>query len=269
MNENPEKSVKRWLIPFCAVVLVLVIIAVVFLLNRPDPVPDPTDPTDVTTEPTEPDTVPDETLPTEMLVNMAELYAQNPDTVGYIRVEGTKLDYPVMYTPDDEEKYIHMAFDGSYKYVGLPFINKDCTMDPESRNLIVYGHNMRNGTGFSTVIQYRDEKFFEEHPTIFYSTLYEEREYEVVAAFYDRVYEKNEDVFKYYEFVNYQNEEEFNEAMDYFLSKSEYDTGVEPVYGDRLLTLVTCSYHTKYGRFVVVARYPGEEPVEESVTEAE
>ena len=275
MNENPENTgfkgflaARPWLIPTCVAVVVL-IIALVFGLrgcqSEEPPVTDPaTDPTDVTTEPTDPETVPGETQPLVMLPNMEELWNQNPDTAGYIRIDGTKLDYPVMYTPDDEQKYNHMDFNGNYKYAGLPFINVDCSIDPESDNLVIYGHNMKNGTGFSTVIQYRSEKFFQDHPTVFYSTLYEEREYEVVAAFYDKVYFNYDEVFKFYEFIDYENDIQFNEAVEYWKAKSEYDTGVEPQYGDRFLTLVTCSYHEKYGRFVVIARYPGEEPVAEA-----
>lgn len=267
MSENSENSGKKtggflankpWLIPVC-IIAVVVIAVVVFMLTRPDSDVEPSEPSTTQTDPTEEDTVPGETQPLEMLPNMAELYAQNPDIAGYIRIDGTKLDYAVMYTPDDEQKYNHMAFDGTYSYAGTPFISQDCAIDPESDNLVIYGHNMRNGTGFKTVIRYADEDFYKEHPTIFYSTLYEEREYEIVAAFYDRVYYNYEEVFKYYKFIDYENEIQFNEAVEYWKTNSEYDTGVEPQYGDRFLTLVTCSYHEKYGRFVVVARFPGEE----------
>lgn len=269
MNENSENSNKKnggflankpWLIPVCVVVLVLVIAVVVFMMTRPAaPDVEPSESSTMQTEPTEEDTVPEEDQTMEMLPNMAELYAQNPDIAGYIRIDGTKLDYPVMYTPDDEQKYNHMAFDGTYSYAGTPFISQDCAIDPESDNLVIYGHNMRNGTGFKTVILYADEDFYKEHPTIYYSTLYEEREYEIVAAFYDRVYYNYEEVFKYYKFIDYENEMQFNEAVEYYKANSVYDTGVEVEYGDKLITLVTCSYHEKYGRFVVVAKFPGEE----------
>lgn len=192
--------------------------------------------------------------PLVMLENMAALYAENPDVIGYVRVDDTKLDYPVMYTPDNEEKYIHADFNGKFSVGGLPFIDKDCSMDPESTNLIIYGHNMNNGTAFRTLMGYDKKTFWEQHPTIYFSTLYEERTYEIVAAFYDRVYYKYEDVFKFYNFVEPTDEADFNYAMEQFKEKSLYDTGVTASYGDHLITLVTCAYHTDNGRFVVVAR---------------
>jgi sortase B len=107
---------------------------------------------------------------------------------------------------------------------------------------------------FRTLMSYEDEKFWKDHPQIQFSTLYENRTYEVLAAFYDRVYYKHEDVFKFYQFVNAETEENYKEAINYYKAHSLYDTGVTAEYGDRLLTLVTCAYHEEFGRFVVVAR---------------
>ena len=207
--------------PSSKLVIVLAVIAIVLLvliigmmlmvsLRRNDKPVETTVPTTATTvATTEPTTVPTEaetTPATEtgelvMLPHMAELYAENPDIVGWIKMEGTKLDDPVMYTPDDEEKYIHANFEGKFDPAGLPFIDKDCTLDPESKNVIVYGHDMLNGTMFAAIMKYENKDFWEAHPTFKYTTLYEEREYEVFAAFYDKVYKKADDVFKFYNFV--------------------------------------------------------------------
>ena len=240
------------------VLLFLVIILMVALPGQPEPVATtlpPTDPPATTEAPTEAPTEPPVTEPV-MLENMAQLYEQNPDIAGWIRIDETKLDYPVMYTPEDEEKYLRTNFEGKWESCGLPFINTDCSMDPlaESQNLIVYGHNMRNGTGFRTLMSYDKQEFWEENPTIFFSTLYEERTYEIVACFYDRVYKKTDTCFKFYQFIDPVDETEFNEAMAYFKEKALYDTGVTAEFGDSLITLVTCSYHTDHGRFVVVAK---------------
>lgn len=209
---------------------------------------------DATTEATtEETTVPVETEPV-MLEKMAELYAQNPDVAGWVRIDGTKLDYPVMFTPEDEEKYLYANLDGGFSVQGLPLIDKDCNLDPESDNLIIYGHNMQNGTAFKTLMSYDSVTFFNAHPTLYYSTLYEERTYEIIAAFYDRVYYTYEDCFKFYQFIDAEDEAHFNEAITYFKDKSLYDTGVTAEFGDDLITLVTCAYHVDNGRFVVVAR---------------
>lgn len=202
--------------------------------------------TAATTMPTE------ETQPPEVLPQYAELAAQNPEMVGWLRIDDTKLDYPVMHTPEDPEKYLHTNFEEEYSYPGVPFLDANCTMD--SDNLLIYGHNMPNGTMFRSLLKYQEKNYWQAHPTIRFDTLYEEQEYEVLAAFYDRVYYKTEDVFKFYQFIDAEDEQDFDNAISQFQSKALYDTGVTATYGDRLITLVTCAYHTDNGRFVVVAR---------------
>ena len=113
---------------------------------------------------------------------------------------------------------------------------------------------MNNGSQFATIMDYENKAFWEEHPVIYLSTLYETRTYEVLACFRDRVYYKYEDVFKFYQFIDAEDEAAFDEAYNYFKNKSCYDTGVTAEYGDDLITLVTCAYHTDNGRFVVVAK---------------
>ena len=206
-----------------------------------------------TTEPVVETTAPEETEPV-MLPELAEIYADNPDIAGWVTIEGTVLDYPVMYTPEDGEKYLYKNINGSFDANGLPFIEDDCSVDPESDNIIIYGHNMKSGKMFASLMNYAKKEYWEQHPTIRFSTLYEEREYEIVAAFKDRVYYKTEDCFKFYQFIDAADEAHFEEAMTYFKENALYDTGVTAEYGDRLLTLVTCAYHVKNGRFVVVAR---------------
>lgn len=206
------------------------------------------------TEPTAKPTAPVETEPPVMLPEMAEIYAENPDLAGWITIEGTILDYPVMYTPYDEEKYLYKNIKEHFDLNGLPFIEDACSLNPESDNIIIYGHNMNSGRMFASLMNYERIEYWEEHPIIKYTTLYEEREYEIVAAFRDRVYYKYEDCFKFYKFIDAEDEAHFEKAITYFKEKAPYDTGVSAEYGDHLITLVTCAYHESNGRFVVVAR---------------
>ena len=250
-NEQPKS--RKGLKIIAAVAAVAVVAgAVAFLLLRKPETPEPPATEPPTTEATEPPTE----APTErvMLENMAELYAQNPEIVGWVRIEDTKLDYPVMYNLDEGFKYLHLTFDGKKAFVGTPFVDKGCLVDPESQNLIIHGHNMKNGTGFRAITGYTNESYWEEHPTIFYSTLYEEREYEVIAVIRDRVYKTTDTCFKFYEFIDPETEEEFIEGIEYFKEHSLYDIEATAEYGDKLLTLVTCAYHTEKGRLVVLAR---------------
>ena len=205
------------------------------------------------TEPTATETQPEETA-RPMLPDMAELYAQNPDVYGYLKIEDTVVDYPVMFTPDDELKYLYKNFNGKFSAAGSLLMDARCQIDPESVNLMIHGHNMNNGTMFKTLLYYSMNNYWKDHSEIQFTTLYEERTYEVVATFFDRVYDADYSGFKFYEFVNPADEETFNEGIEYFKKKSEFNSGITPVFGDRLLILVTCDYSVPNGRFVVVAR---------------
>lgn len=246
----------------------LLLLLVLMLLVLPRMNPSQTDPIDFdvtmsdyeatistaeeTTEPTEEPTVP-ETEP-QILAHLAEMAAKNPDMIGWISIKGTKLDYPLMYCAEDNEKYLHKDIDLNFSIGGLPFVDSKCGIDPSSDNWVIYGHNMKNGTMFRALMNYADQSYWEEHPVILLSSLYEEKEYEILAAFYDRIYYKHETVFKFYQFITAEDEADYNYAVSQFKEKSLYDTGVTAEYGDHLITLVTCSYHVDNGRFVVVAR---------------
>lgn len=197
------------------------------------------------------ETIPETTAP-EILEQYRQLYEENPDLFGWITIPGSQIDYPVMRTPDEPEKYLHANFQGEYSFAGTPFLEDACTL--ESDNIIIYAHNMLDGSMFRGLFRYEQSNYWRDNPIIQFNTLYEEGEYEILAAFYDRVYYKTEDCFKFYQFIDAENEEDFNEAIGQFKSKALYDTGVTAQYGDKLITLVTCSYHVDNGRFVVVAR---------------
>lgn len=209
--------------------------------------------TQPTTMPTEPSTEPEPTEPA-VLLKLEQLHAENPDTAGWLCIPGTVLDYPVMYTPEEPEKYLRRDFYGKDHRGGVPFFEDACSLEPESDNLIIYGHNMKDGTMFRTLMSYTEEDFFKEHPQVQYATLNEARTYDILAVFYDRVYYQYEKVFKFYKFIDAKDEEDYDKAIAYYKKHALYDTGITAEYGDRLLTLVTCSYHETNGRFVLVAR---------------
>lgn len=195
----------------------------------------------------------DETQPTGELRKYDELYKKNPDFFGWLKIEDTKIDYPVMYTPRDSEYYLHRDFNGDYSYSGMLFIDGDC---PEKGNYyLIYGHHMNNGSMFGELPKYADKKYYEEHKTVFFDTRYELRDYEVFAAFYAKAYPKGEEEgFCYYTYKDLTSPEVFDEYVSNVKAISVYDTGITPVYGDELIAMSTCNYHTADGRFVVVAR---------------
>lgn len=181
------------------------------------------------------------------------LWQENSDLTGWLAIEGTAVDYPVMYTPEDPEYYLHRGFDREYAASGCLFVGPGS--DPDSNHVIIYGHHMKDGSMFGSLPRYRDPDYAGEHPVIRFDSLTEERSYEVLGAFYARVYGGEErDVFRYYRYTDLAEEDDFNAYVRQVKAASRCDTGVDAVFGDALLTLSTCSYHTEDGRFVVVAK---------------
>lgn len=184
---------------------------------------------------------------------LEELARENADLFAWITIEGTKIDYPVMSTPDDPEYYLHRAFDKTSSASGVPFLSGGCFEG--CGNYIIYGHHMKNGTMFAGLLDYADMDFWEVHQTIHLDTLDGPSEYQILGAFYSRVYKTVEtEVFRYYRYTDLTSEETFNEYVEKVRAASLYDTGVDAAFGDQLLTLSTCNYHTDDGRFVVVAK---------------
>lgn len=179
------------------------------------------------------------------------LHEKNPDCIGWLKIEGTMVDYPVMYRPGDKNYYLHRDFDGNYAASGALFISEIC--DPEDcDNLLIYGHHMNSGTMFAALEGYKKYSFFQEHPLISYSTLQGEEMYQVVTAFSTPVYTKND--FAYYNFSKAVSMMDYENYITKCRSLSYYETGISVEYGDRLLTLSTCEYSHKNGRMVVVAK---------------
>lgn len=201
----------------------------------------------------EKETVSDASSEPVILPQYKALYESNPDLFGWIRIEDTKIDYPVMYTPEEPERYLHLSFNGSKSSSGVPFLDAAC--DPKGCHYLLHGHHMKSGSMFAAIMNYEKESFWSEHPLISFDTLYETGEYEILAAFYSQVYpQEKTGVFKYYQYPDLSGPERFAEYVSNVQAAALYDTGVTAQYGDTLLTLSTCSYHTTDGRFVVVAR---------------
>ena len=191
---------------------------------------------------------------TERMLQVIELQKENPDVVGWLEIEGTDINYPVLQS-DDNEYYMTHTYQKEYSKDGSLFLDKDYDWELPSTNLLIYGHNNQNDTMFHNLLDYENESFYKKHPTIKFTTDKEDAEYEIIAVFFSRVYyESEENVFRYYYFLNAENEQEFNDYIENSKKASIYETGKTAEYGDQLITLSTCSYHTEDGRFAIVAR---------------
>lgn len=189
----------------------------------------------------------------EILDEYKMLYSLNQKLIGWIKIDDTYIDYPVLQTSNNEY-YMNHNFDQEQDNNGSIFLDMDCSILPRSTNLILYGHHMRSGRMFGQLNKYSSEEFYDKHKYIQFDTIYEKGTYEVMYVFRSKIYEESEIVFKYYQFIDTNSEAEFDSYMREMAEMSLYDTGVTAEYGDELLTLSTCDYYTDYGRFVVVAK---------------
>lgn len=185
------------------------------------------------------------------LEKYAAVHEQNSDFVGWVSIDGTNINYPVMQTIDNPNFYLKRGFEKQYSNYGVPYVQENCALGI-SDNVVIYGHHMNNGSMFADLCKYEREDFYQEHPTIHFDTLSSLGEYEIVAVFKTVAY--SEDGFKYYHFVDAEDEKAFDAFISQCKDLALYDTGVDAEYGDKLLTLSTCEYSRTNGRMVVVAK---------------
>ena len=203
----------------------------------------------VQTKPTGDDTQPVYTEEENPAV-YSDIVRINDDFRGWLRIEDTIIDYPVVKSSeDDPEYYLHRDYDKNYSFSGTPFIGAGA--DENSDAFVIYAHNMNNGTMFGTLDFYADKEWAEQHPYIHFDTANEDRVYRVFAAFQTTIGGENE--FKYNERAGKLNDEEYTAFVKDIKEASVMDTGDRPVKKSQIMMLSTCSYHSEDGRFVVAA----------------
>lgn len=174
------------------------------------------------------------------------LIAKNSDCVGWLRIYNSKIDYPVMQTKENPQSYLRRDFNKQYSYLGTPFMDARCDMNYDN-NLIIYGHNMKNGKMFADLLKYRDISYCQEHSTIYFITPNGVQEYEVAVV----CKVKSDD--EWYSYTCQKDTESFNNLISHIKDKSLYLSQNEMQYGDYFLTLSTCEYSQANGRLIVIA----------------
>lgn len=193
--------------------------------------------------------------PPPILEEYASLHEQNSEMVGWLKIEGTTIDYPVMQSSaDNYDYYLHHAFDKSEDNNGTLFVDARNNIVQPDTNLIIYGHNMKSGMMFGSLKKYLDDSYLEEHPTIQFDTIYEKATYQVIAVCLSKVEYQDEDGFRYYNFIHAKNEDDFNEYLANIRQMEVSDRDIDAKYGDKLLTLSTCSSYIEDGRMFVLAK---------------
>ena len=207
--------------------------------------------TEATTEGTTAETEPKETTEPGMLPGYKDIYEQNNDTVGWIKMEGTKINYPVLQTPDDPNYYLYRDFDKKESKRGSIYAWGEADINKPSDNITLFGHHMADGSMFAGLNAYTSKDAWDKNNLIFFDTLNEYHTYKIFAVF--KTSANVGQGFSYHKFVDAANEQEFNEFVSTCKKLAFYDTGITPVYGDKLICLSTCEYTLDNGRLVVAA----------------
>lgn len=189
----------------------------------------------------------------DILPEYQTLYQKNKKLIGWLKIADTIIDYPVMQTSNNEY-YLDHNYNQEYDKNGSLFLDYTCSIYPRSTNLIIYGHHMKSGQMFGQLQKYAKESYYKDHKIIRFDTIYEKGTYEVMYVFRSQVYNVDDLVFKYYQFINANSGKEFDSYMKEMAEMSLYDTGVKAEFGDSLITLSTCDNSQEDGRFVVVAK---------------
>lgn len=188
-----------------------------------------------------------------ILEELQAIHELNNHVIGWIKIEGTNVDYPVMQTPHDSDYYLHTSFYHEYSDEGCIYVRAACDVNQPSDNITIYGHNMLNGSMFRHLHKYKERKFYESHKYIQFDTLYERHTYEIIAVFQTSgTYGKG---YAYHLFDNAKTPEAFDEFVATCKSLGLYDIETTAQYGDKLITLSTCDKTAlENGRLVVVAK---------------
>ncbi len=193
-------------------------------------------------------------FPAGLQLKYAKLYAENSDFVGYLSAEGVNLNLPIVQTTNDSY-YLDKNFYGKKTKYGCPFVTHLNNIDTLDLNTVIFGHHMNNGTVFGALDAYKSIEGFKKAPVITFNTLYRDYSWKVIAAFVTNAYEKDDNgyIFRYY-FTSLSTVERYSAYLNELSQRSLYDTGVDVLPTDKILTLSTCSHEFTDARFVVVAR---------------
>ena len=229
-----------------------------------------------TTQPGTTGTGPVETQPPTILPELEKIYELNNDLVGYLHFDYPNLNlrFPVVQSSTSDDFYLDYDFYGRENMSGCPYVPNHCDVFKPSDSVVIYGHNMQSGGMFNKLTWYRKKSYWQEHQTFHFDTLYERHTYRIFAVFKTAAMQHDADGnpwgYPYHYMNNFQNEEEFNKFIadvkgaaftgtNAYKGESYYDTGITPVYGDKILCLSTCEYSmtdpdgTVNGRLVVMA----------------
>ena len=191
----------------------------------------------------------------EILKQYKTLFQQNNDLAGWLQIDGTQVNYPVMQTGGkDSEYYLHHDFDKNKSDRGSLFLDSRNDFVNRDTNLIIFGHNMRDGTMFGGLKNYMQKDYWEKHQNLTFDTIYEKAHYKIVAVCLSKVNYGDDYTFRYYNFFNAGSKEDMDAYVANIQQLTVFDQKIDISYGDELLTLSTCNNYTQDGRLFLVAK---------------
>lgn len=191
----------------------------------------------------------------QILPEYQALYEKNSDLAGWLTIEGTGIDYPVLQAVAQSSYfYLNHDFNGKEDINGSLFLDFRNNLQEPNDNMIIYGHNMKSGMMFGGLKQYLEPSFWSEHKKVTFNTIYEKAEYEIVAVCLSKVAEDGVGNFKYYDFIEAGSKKAFRQFVKNIKELNIMDEKLELSYGDKLLTLSTCNSYTEDGRLFLVAK---------------
>lgn len=193
----------------------------------------------------------------EILPEYREMYEENKDLAGWLQIDGTVINYPVLQSDSEEDSqfYLTHSFTKKKDKNGSLFMDYRNDFVDRDTNLIIYGHNMKSGVMFGSLKKYLEKGYLEKHSKIRFDTIYEHGVYEVIGAFLSEVSYQDEYAFRYYNFLNANNESDFDAFCVNVMQLDALKKGTLDVeFGDQLLTLSTCNSYTDEGRMFIIAK---------------
>ena len=189
---------------------------------------------------------------TMMLREFEELFAINPDIIGWISIDGTNIDYPVVQKPEQKDYYLYRDFYGKQVARGCIYADEECDVLKPSDNVVIYGHMMQDGSMFEDLSNYTRKSFWQDHQFIRFDTLLRRNTYQIVCVF--KTTASIGEGFAYHQFIDAQSDGDWEEFWTNCRANAFYDTGLELNPGDKIITLSTCEYTLTNGRLVIVAK---------------
>ena len=191
---------------------------------------------------------------TENMKKVISLSKENSDVKGWIQIDNTIINYPILQG-NDNDYYLKRNYKKEKSKYGSIFLKDKCNISDNNSNLIIYGHNMNDSQMFGSLLEYENKDYYNNHKRIKIATENEENEYSIVCVFKSRIfYQDEKDVFRFYNYTNLKDEEEYNSFIENCKKIQLYDTEVNASYGEQLITLITCEYSQENGRLVVIAK---------------